>query len=171
YYVNSTPHIGHAYTTIIGDILVRHQRQRGVETFFLTGVDEHADKVARVAAEQGLTPREFTDGIVGHWRDLTRRVNASSDYFIRKRDEDHQAPVSSERGPKVRRGRPARLQHQPRDAEVGHPAPVGREPGRLRLGRRARQLPQRAHVRVAGRGPAAEVLARGAPPAGEGHPP
>src|SRR5947209_4634565 len=69
YYVNSKPHIGHAYTTIIGDILVRHQRQRGAETFFLTGVDEHADKVARVAAEQGLTPREFTDQIVGHWQE------------------------------------------------------------------------------------------------------
>ena len=57
YYVNSTPHIGHAYTTIAADILVRHHRQRGDETFFLTGVDEHADKVARVAAEQGLAPQ------------------------------------------------------------------------------------------------------------------
>ena len=54
YYVNSTPHIGHAYTTIAADIVVRHHRQRGDETYFLTGVDEHADKVARVAAEQGL---------------------------------------------------------------------------------------------------------------------
>jgi methionyl-tRNA synthetase len=93
YYVNSTPHIGHAYTTIIGDILVRHQRQRGAETFFLTGVDEHADKVARVAAEQGLTPRDFTDGIVGHWRDLASRVNASIDFFIRTSDDGHAAFV------------------------------------------------------------------------------
>ena len=54
YYVNSTPHIGHAYTTIAADILVRHHRQRGDETFFLTGIDEHASKVARVAEEQGL---------------------------------------------------------------------------------------------------------------------
>ena len=54
YYVNSTPHIGHAYTTIAADILARHRRQRGDDTFFLTGVDEHAAKVARVAAEQGL---------------------------------------------------------------------------------------------------------------------
>jgi methionyl-tRNA synthetase len=89
YYVNSTPHIGHAYTTIIGDVLVRHQRQRGAETFFLTGVDEHADKVARVAAEQGLTPREFTDQIVGHWQELPRRLNASIDFFIRTSDEGH----------------------------------------------------------------------------------
>ena len=54
YYINSTPHIGHAYTTIAADILVRHHRQRGDETFFLTGADEHASKVARVAEEQGL---------------------------------------------------------------------------------------------------------------------
>ena len=53
YYVNATPHIGHAYTTIAADILVRHQRQRGDETFFLTGVDEHATKVCRVAAGAG----------------------------------------------------------------------------------------------------------------------
>ena len=64
YYVNSTPHIGHAYTTIAADIVVRHHRQRGDETYFLTGVDEHADKVARVAAEQGLEPRDYTDRIV-----------------------------------------------------------------------------------------------------------
>ena len=93
YYVNDRPHIGHAYTTIIGDILVRHQRQRGAETFFLTGVDEHADKVARVAAEQGLAPREFTDGIVGHWQELPRRLNASVDFFIRTSDEGHAAFV------------------------------------------------------------------------------
>ena len=72
YYVNSTPHIGHAYTTIAADILVRHHRQRGEETFFLTGVDEHADKVARVAAEQGLAPQEYVDQIVVAWQELPR---------------------------------------------------------------------------------------------------
>ena len=72
YYVNSTPHIGHAYTTIAADILVRHHRQRGEETFFLTGVDEHADKVARVAAEQGLAPQEYVDQIVVAWHELPR---------------------------------------------------------------------------------------------------
>ena len=89
YYVNSTPHIGHAYTTIAADILVRHHRQRGEETYFLTGVDEHADKVARVAAEQGLTPKEYVDQIVGAWQELPARVNASIDYFIRTTDEGH----------------------------------------------------------------------------------
>jgi methionyl-tRNA synthetase len=89
YYVNSTPHIGHAYTTIAADILARHHRQRGDDTFFLTGVDEHADKVARVAAEQGLSPREYTDRIVGAWRELPRRLNATSDFFIRTSDDGH----------------------------------------------------------------------------------
>jgi methionyl-tRNA synthetase len=89
YYVNDTPHIGHAYTTIAADILVRHHRQRGEETYFLTGVDEHADKVARVAAEQGLEPREFVDQIVGAWKELPPLVNASIDYFIRTTDEGH----------------------------------------------------------------------------------
>ena len=93
YYVNSTPHIGHAYTTIIGDILVRHHRQRGERTYFLTGVDEHADKVARVAKEQGLTPKEYVDQIVVAWQELPERVNASIDYFIRTTDEGHKAFV------------------------------------------------------------------------------
>src|SRR6266702_8108019 len=78
-YVNSTPHIGHAYTTIAADIIVRHHRQRGDETFFLTGTDENADKVARVAEEQGLEPKEFADRIVEHWKELPRRINASID--------------------------------------------------------------------------------------------
>ena len=89
YYVNSTPHLGHAYTTIAADIIVRHYRQRGEETYFLTGVDEHADKVARVAAEQGLSPQEYVDGIVHSWRELAPLVNARPDYFIRTTDEGH----------------------------------------------------------------------------------
>jgi methionyl-tRNA synthetase len=89
YYVNSTPHIGHAYTTIAADILVRHHQQRGEETYFLTGVDEHADKVSRVAAEEGLTPQEFVDRIVPAWRELAPSVDARPDYFIRTTDEGH----------------------------------------------------------------------------------
>jgi methionyl-tRNA synthetase len=89
YYVNSTPTLGHAYTTIAADILTRHHRQRGDETFFLTGVDEHADKVARVAAEEGLEPQEYADRIVGAWRELPQRLNATNDFFIRTSDEGH----------------------------------------------------------------------------------
>ena len=89
YYVNATPHIGHAYTTITADIFVRHHRQRGEETYFLTGVDEHADKVARVAAELGQSPQEYVDEIVPAWRELAPQVNATPDYFIRTTDEGH----------------------------------------------------------------------------------
>ena len=70
YYVNSTPHIGHAYTTCAADILIRHQKQRGAETFFLTGVDEHATKVWRVTQEQGLEAQEYADRIAAPWREL-----------------------------------------------------------------------------------------------------
>ncbi|HUF00812.1 MAG TPA: methionine--tRNA ligase [Gaiellaceae bacterium] len=93
YYVNSTPHIGHAYTTIAGDILARHYRQRGEDVFFLTGVDEHASKVARVAAEQGLDPKEYADRIVGAWREVPRRLNATNDFFIRTTDDGHKSFV------------------------------------------------------------------------------
>jgi len=89
YYVNSTPHIGHAYTTCAADILVRHQHQRGAETFFLTGVDEHATKVYRVAQEQGLSAQEYVDRIAGVWRELPERLNAHPDFFIRTSDEGH----------------------------------------------------------------------------------
>jgi methionyl-tRNA synthetase len=89
YYVNSTPHIGHAYTTAIGDMIVRHHRQRGDETFYLTGVDEHATKVWRVAQEQGLDAQEYADRIAVPWRDLPRRLNASTDFFIRTSDAGH----------------------------------------------------------------------------------
>jgi len=89
YYVNSTPHIGHAYTTAIGDMIVRHRRLRGEETFFLTGVDEHATKVWRVAQEQGLDAQEYADRIVVQWRELPARLNASIDFFIRTSDDGH----------------------------------------------------------------------------------
>jgi methionyl-tRNA synthetase len=93
YYVNAKPHIGHAYTTIAGDILVRHQRQRGTETFFLTGVDEHASKVYRVAQEQGLDPYDYLEQILVPWKELPERLNARFDFFIRTSDEGHKAFV------------------------------------------------------------------------------
>jgi methionyl-tRNA synthetase len=93
YYVNAKPHIGHAYTTIAADILIRHQRQRGERTFFLTGVDEHASKVYRVAREQGLDPYEYLDRIAVPWKELPERLNASVDYFIRTSDGGHKAFV------------------------------------------------------------------------------
>jgi methionyl-tRNA synthetase len=93
YYVNSTPHVGHAYTTIAADILIRHRRQRGEDTFFLTGTDEHGSKIARVAEEKGLEPRAFVDEMAAHWRELPKRVKATNDFFIRTTDAEHEAVV------------------------------------------------------------------------------
>jgi methionyl-tRNA synthetase len=93
YYVNSTPHIGHAYTTCAADILVRHQKQRGAETFFLTGLDEHGTKVARAAQEHRQSPQEFVDAIAPSWQALPPRLNAHPDFFIRTSDEGHKAFV------------------------------------------------------------------------------
>src|SRR5436305_3630263 len=90
YYVNSAPNIGHAYTAIAADILVRHHRQRGDETFFLTGTDENASKNVRAAEEAGVAPKTFVDGLVeDHWRPLPARVGAAPDFFIRTTDEGH----------------------------------------------------------------------------------
>ena len=89
YYVNATPHIGHAYTTIAADILVRHRRQRGEDTFFLTGTDEHGSNIPRVAAEAGLELGDFVDRNAEAFREMTARVNASNDFFIRTTDERH----------------------------------------------------------------------------------
>ena len=93
YYVNATPHIGHAYTTIAADILARHHRQRGEETFFLTGTDEHGSNIPRVAAEAGLELRAFVDGNAAAFQEMTRRVDASNDFFVRTTDERHKALV------------------------------------------------------------------------------
>ena len=89
YYVNSTPHIGHAYTTLAADILVRHHEQRGEDTFFLTGTDEHASKVYRVAEEEGLDPKVYVDQIAEKWREVPEKVDAEIDFFIRTTDEGH----------------------------------------------------------------------------------
>jgi methionyl-tRNA synthetase len=93
YYVNATPHIGHAYTTIAADILVRHHRQRGDDSFLLTGVDEHGTKVHRAAQEAGLDPQAFVDRIGEAWRDLPRAIGAEPDFYIRTSDDGHKAFV------------------------------------------------------------------------------
>ena len=89
YYVNDVPHIGHAYTTIAADIVARHRRQRGDETFFLTGVDEHGTKVRQVADREGVSPQEYVDRISVAWRELSGRVEAEPDFFIRTSDAQH----------------------------------------------------------------------------------
>jgi methionyl-tRNA synthetase len=93
YYVNARPHIGHAYTTIVCDAVARRKRMLGYDTFFLTGTDEHGQKVERSAAIAGKTPKQFVDEVASLYRSLFDRMNISYDDFIRTTDPRHQRGV------------------------------------------------------------------------------
>ncbi len=89
YYVNASPHIGHAYTTIVADVMARFYRLSGYRTFFMTGTDEHGDKIAEAAGKAGVTPKEYADRISIQFRDLWPQLSITNDYFIRTTDENH----------------------------------------------------------------------------------
>ncbi|MEW6115283.1 MAG: methionine--tRNA ligase [Nitrospirota bacterium] len=89
YYVNDIPHIGHAYTTIAADILARYNRLKGKEVFFLTGTDEHGQKVEKAAKDRGKTPKEHADSMVPNFKNLWAKLNISNDAFIRTTDPEH----------------------------------------------------------------------------------
>ncbi len=93
YYVNSKPHIGHSYTEIAADTLARWHRLTGKEVFFLTGTDEHGQKVAKAAEVAGMTPKEFTDKISLTFRELWKTLNISEHDFIRTTEERHKKCV------------------------------------------------------------------------------
>ncbi|MBI5025192.1 MAG: methionine--tRNA ligase [Nitrospirae bacterium] len=93
YYVNDVPHIGHAYTTIAADILARRNRLLGKRVFFLTGTDEHGQKVEKAAAEKGHTPKEHADLMVENFKQLWGKLNISNDAFIRTTDNGHRKVV------------------------------------------------------------------------------
>jgi methionyl-tRNA synthetase len=89
YYVNDAPHIGHAYTTIACDVLARFMRLDGRRVKFLTGTDEHGQKVAKSAREAGVDPQAFCDRVARNFRDMTALMNISNDDFIRTTEERH----------------------------------------------------------------------------------
>src|SRR6202789_4682135 len=89
YYVNARPHIGHAYTTVVADAIARRKRALGFETWFLTGTDEHGQKIERSARQAGCTPQEFADKIAGEFRGLWDRLGLTYDDFIRTTEERH----------------------------------------------------------------------------------
>ncbi|OGW37525.1 MAG: methionine--tRNA ligase [Nitrospirae bacterium RBG_13_39_12] len=93
YYVNDVPHIGHAYTTVAADILARYNRLKGQEVFFLTGTDEHGQKVDKAAQDKGHTPKEHADSMVENFKNLWKRLNISYDAFIRTTDNEHKKVV------------------------------------------------------------------------------
>jgi methionyl-tRNA synthetase len=93
YYVNAHPHIGHAYTTIACDTIARRQRLLGAETFFLTGTDEHGQKIERAAQAAGKTPQQYADEISAEFRRLWKRMGISNDDFIRTTEDRHKKRV------------------------------------------------------------------------------
>jgi methionyl-tRNA synthetase len=93
YYVNARPHLGHAYTTLVADVATRYHTMAGGDVYFLTGTDEHGDKVVRAAKKENLSPRVYVDTISRLFRDLWPELNISNSNFIRTTDPAHMAVV------------------------------------------------------------------------------
>ena len=93
YYVNDKPHIGHAYTTILADVLARYHRNAGRETFFLTGLDEHGQKVQQAAEDRGIEPQQHCDEMAPRFIDLWKKLHISYDDFIRTTENRHKKIV------------------------------------------------------------------------------
>lgn len=95
YYVNASPHIGHAYTTLLADVLARYHRWAGHDTYFLTGTDEHGQKMADVARREGLSPQALVDRNVQYFRQLWQRLYFTNDDFLRTTEGRHQEIVQN----------------------------------------------------------------------------
>ncbi|MEW5945644.1 MAG: methionine--tRNA ligase [bacterium] len=93
YYVNARPHLGHSYATVLADVIARYRRMRGADVWFLTGTDEHGQKLENAAREAGRDTKEFVDGIVKTFKDVWRTLMISNDDFIRTTEERHERVV------------------------------------------------------------------------------
>ncbi|MFC3899462.1 methionine--tRNA ligase [Aliicoccus persicus] len=93
YYPSGRLHIGNAYTTIACDVMARYKRMRGFDVFYLTGSDEHGQKIQTKAESEGVTPKEYTDGIVADMKSLWEKLEITHDKFIRTTDEEHKVVV------------------------------------------------------------------------------
>jgi methionyl-tRNA synthetase len=89
YYVNAKPHLGHAYTSIAADVATRFKKMQGYETWFLTGTDEHGDKIVQAAQKQNTTPKKYADEISGLFQALLPKLHIGNDQFIRTTDPSH----------------------------------------------------------------------------------
>ncbi len=89
YYVNDVPHIGHSYTTIAADTLARYRRFLGDEVFFLTGTDEHGQKIQKTSKEKGLKPKQLADRVVKNFQNLWKKLDITNDFFVRTTDGYH----------------------------------------------------------------------------------
>src|SRR6056297_2538531 len=88
-YPNGAPHIGHAYEVVAADAIARFKRIDGYDVFFMTGTDEHGLKVQQTARKNGVSPKEFVDGLAPQFEAMGERLNCSFDRFIRTTDPDH----------------------------------------------------------------------------------
>lgn len=104
YYVNDVPHIGHAYTTIACDVLARYYRACGRDAYFLTGTDEHGQKMAESAQARGITPKQLADENAAHFQKLWEHLNISNDDFIRTSQQRHESRVQGYVGRLIERG-------------------------------------------------------------------
>ena len=104
YYVNDVPHIGHAYTTLACDVMARFKRLDGYDVMFLTGTDEHGQKVAKSAAAAGVEPQAFTDKVSQNFRALVKALNGTNDDFIRTTEERHKKAAQALWNTLVERG-------------------------------------------------------------------
>jgi len=104
YYANDVPHIGHAYTSLACDVLARFKRLDGYDVIFLTGTDEHGQKIAKAAADAGMEPQPFTDKVSQTFRDLAKALNLSNDDFIRTTEARHKKACQALWNELIKRG-------------------------------------------------------------------
>ena len=93
YYPSGNMHIGHTYTTVAADTMARFKKMQGYDTYFLTGTDEHGQKIERKAEEKGVTPKAYVDEIVANAKDLWKLMEVEYNDFIRTTDERHEKVV------------------------------------------------------------------------------
>src|SRR5271154_4687604 len=94
-YVNGQPHLGHAYEKIITDVIARSRRSLGQEVFFLTGLDEHGQKVQQAAIAEGKNPQEYCDALAADWRNFAQKLGLSNDDFVRTTEPRHKVVVQA----------------------------------------------------------------------------
>ena len=94
-YSSRKPHIGNTFEVIMTDAIARYKRKQGYAVFFLTGTDEHGQKIENCAKEAGITPKEYVDGVAGQIKDIWDLMGASYDHFIRTTDDYHEAAVTA----------------------------------------------------------------------------
>src|SRR5436190_17343261 len=95
YYVNGEPHLGHAYEKVVADVIARAHRSLGESTFFLTGLDEHGQKVQQAALAEGKTPSAYCDELAVIWQDVAARLQLTNDDFVRTTQPRHKQVVQT----------------------------------------------------------------------------